>query len=54
MVIDYRYLNKNTVHDPGPIPIIDDMVQTMGAYQMYSVLDLTHGYHQIPLKEDKR
>ena len=51
--MDYRKLNAVTVGDSYPIPCIDNSLQALGA-NIFSTLDLTKGYWQVPLKEEDR
>lgn len=54
LVVDYRRLNEQTVKQVYPLPNIDDLLERMAGSCMYTVLDLAHGYLQIPLAEQAR
>lgn len=54
LVIDYRKLNKQTVADKFPLPNIDEQLENLTGAQFFSVLDLAHGYMQIPLSEEAK
>lgn len=44
---DYRALNKSTLRDNFPIPLIDDCVEFLGGKVCFSILDLKNGFHQV-------
>jgi len=51
MVQDYQYLNKGTVKDNYPLPLISDLIDIMGTKKMFTKMDLQWGYNNVQVKE---
>lgn len=51
LCIDYRALNKKTIKENYPIPLIDDQLDALAGHKFYTTLDLASGYYQIPIRE---
>ncbi|KAL0828840.1 hypothetical protein ABMA28_003751 [Loxostege sticticalis] len=54
MCIDYRALNKKTVKEKYPMPLIDDQIDTLAGNSFFTTLDLASGYYQVPIREDDK
>ena len=55
MCIDYsQTVNKFTLLDGYPLPRMQDIVQKVSLYNVYSTLDLKSAYHQVELPEESR
>lgn len=53
--VDFRQLNVITEKDKYPIPRIDEILDEMGQGELFTTLDATSGYYQIPIcEEDKK
>lgn len=51
LCIDYRALNKKTIKENYPMPLIDDQLDILSGNNFYTTLDLASGYYQIPVNE---
>ncbi|CAK9821240.1 Retrovirus-related Pol polyprotein from transposon 17.6 [Anthophora retusa] len=54
IVIDFRKLNELTDQDAYPLPDIDDILSQLGNPKFFSALDLSSGFHQIPMDENSK
>jgi len=51
MVMDYHRLNKQTVKNNYPLPLITDLVDSMGNKKLFTKMDLRWGYNNVCIKE---
>ena len=51
MVMDYCRLNKQIVKNNYPLPLITDLVDSMGNKRVFTKMDLRWGYNNMRIKE---
>jgi len=51
---DYRRLNRITIPDRYPIPHLHDFAHHLTGCKIFTTLDLTRAYHQVPIAEEDR
>lgn len=52
MCVDYRRLNKITVKDNYPLPVIEDLLDFLYDKKYFSCLDLKSGFHHVNIAPD--
>ena len=51
IVQDYRYLNKWTIKNNYPLPLISDILENIGTKKVFTKIDLRWGYNNMKIKE---
>ncbi|XP_039024486.1 uncharacterized protein LOC120157439 [Hibiscus syriacus] len=51
MCVDYQALNKVTIKNCYPIPLIADLFDRLGGAKVYTKMDLQKGYYQVRIEE---
>src|SRR5258708_35904712 len=51
LCVDFRALNRVTEKDRYPLPLIPDLLNSLGPARIYSKIDLKHAYHLVWIAE---
>lgn len=51
LCVDFQALNRITVKDRYPLPLIEDQIDRLGSSKYFTSLDMASGFHQIPVDE---
>ncbi|CAF4883162.1 unnamed protein product [Pieris macdunnoughi] len=51
MCVDFRALNRITIKDRYPLPLIEDHIDRLGKGRYFTTLDMASGFYQICLNE---
>ena len=54
LVVNYRALNAATAPDAHPLPYIEEEIAKRANGKLFTVLDLRHGFHHMPLQKEDR
>jgi len=54
VMVDFRKLNDVTLGDSFPIPVISDVLNSLGNSRYFSSIDCASGFYQIPLRAEDR
>ena len=55
LVVDYsQTINRFTELDAYPVPRMDDFINNIAKYRVFTAIDMKSAYHQIPLKAEDR
>ena len=49
VVFDYRQLNEATLPDAHPLPLIENMLENESKHKIFTIVDVSKGFHQIAL-----
>ncbi|KAC9475838.1 hypothetical protein E3N88_45765 [Mikania micrantha] len=52
MCIDYRELNKVTIKNRYPLPMIDDLFDQLQGVSYFTNINLRSGYHQLRFRDE--
>jgi len=47
MVQDYHYVNKGTIKNSYPLPLISELIDSIGTKKVFTKMDLRWGYNNV-------
>lgn len=53
-VVDYKGVNEVTVESDYPLPLIEEIIESMNGHNYYTVCDINSAFHQIKVHPDDR
>ena len=53
-VTDFRYLNTCIIRKPYPLPVIQDVLQSIGAFRWATCIELNMGYYSMSLNDQAK
>ena len=54
LCVDYRALNKLTIKDSFPLPLIEDCLDYLGNKKIFTTLDLESGYYHVNVESESQ
>jgi len=54
MVQDYRYLNSWMIKNNYPLPLISDLIDSIGKKKVFTKMDLRWGYNNVRIKKEDK
>ena len=51
MVIDYYNLNDQTIKNNYPLPLITDLIDSIGSKRVFTKMDLQWGFNNVRIKK---
>ena len=52
LCVDFRFVNKITIKDRYPLPVIEDHIERLNDKSVFTTLDLKDGFHNVQMDED--
>ena len=53
-MVNYRQLNEATLPDAHPLSLVENMLENVSKQKIFTIVDLSKGFHQIPLHPESR
>ena len=54
LMVDYCQLSEATLPYAHPVPLIGNMLENQSKHKTFTIVDLSKGFHQIPLQPESR